>query len=198
MKIKSGTKQVTLYRMLLAGLVYDAVGMSAEEMIALFELNERLGKKMSEDPGFQDKHGNLFETSNVLLRKLKVQRYPYLPPPQLRKEMQDTFGALLPSAHDYFGWSRDPKRRVAVSITTSSALPPPKKLPPKRYIGVGYKDSGNRRDPAIDGVSHIDLMKSPHPVLDQKALDVRERERIEKYNSQGQKNVPKPGPRGRG
>jgi hypothetical protein len=30
-------------------------------------------------------------------------------------------------------------------------LAPPTKLPAKRFVGVGYKDKGNRRDPAVDG-----------------------------------------------
>jgi hypothetical protein len=27
----------------------------------------------------------------------------------------------------------------------------PRAVPPKRFIGVGYKDKGSRRDPAFDG-----------------------------------------------
>jgi len=36
-------------------------------------------------------------------------------------------------------------------VILRNPLAAPPKAPPKRFIGVGYKDKGTKRDPAIDG-----------------------------------------------
>jgi hypothetical protein len=159
-KITPGTSQLTLYRMLTAALVYDHVGLSIEETIALFDLQGRLEQKLGSDPQFTAKYEKSLEAINVQMRKLRFQSFPVLPSSSWKKETATLLHGFLPGPNDYYGWARGPKSRTAVRIIVPNPLQPPKKRPGKAVIGVGYKDSGNRRDSAKDGVSYKDLMKA--------------------------------------
>jgi hypothetical protein len=146
--------------MLLAGLVFDHGGMSLEEIIALFDLQGRLEKKLGSDPQFTSKYGSQLETVNLLLRELRIQSFPFQPNTHWKLKAARDLQDLLPGPNDYFGWSRNPKSRGLIKVIAPNPLKPPPRRPQKKVIGVGYKDSGNRRDPAKDGVSYKDVMKA--------------------------------------
>jgi hypothetical protein len=159
-KIVQGTSQVNLYRMLVAGLVYDQGGLSLEEVIALFDLQGRLEQKVGKDPQFTAAYENNLSVINAQLRKVRFQSFPAIPNSSWKKETTMLLKEFLPGQHDYFGWARNPKRRTLVKVIAPNPLQPPKKRPAKSFIGVGQRDSGNRRDPAKDGVTYKDLMKA--------------------------------------
>lgn len=191
-KITPGTSQLTLYRMLTAALVYDQVGLSIEETIALFDLQGRLEQKVGSDPQFTAKYGLSLEVVNAQMRKLRFQSFPVLPSSSWKKETATLLHGFLPGPNDYYGWARGPKSRTAVRIIVPNPLQPPKKRPGKAVIGVGYKDSGNRRDPAKDGVSYKDLMKADGTRIGTKRETI-----VDSLRAAVEDKISK-GPRGRG
>jgi hypothetical protein len=191
-KITQGSNQVTLYRMLVAGLVFDQGGLSLEGVIALFDLQGRLEQKLGSDPQFTEKYSSSLETVNLQLRKLRYQTFPVQPISSWKQETAKLLHGFLPGPNDYFGWSRNPKSRCAIRIIVPNPLKPPPKRPAKAVIGVGYKDSGNRRDPAKDGVSYKDLMKADGTRIGTKRETI-----VDSLRAAVEDKISK-GPRGRG
>jgi hypothetical protein len=190
-KVAPGVKQLTLYRMFTAALVYDRDGLSLEGTIALFDLQGRLEGKLGSDPQFTEKYSLPLEAINEQIRKLRFQSFPVQPSPQWKQETARLLHGFLPGPNDYYGWVKGPKSRSAVRIIVPNPLKPPRRRPQKRVIGVGYKDSGNRRDKAKDGVSYSDIMKANPDLVEMINQRRRQKEKIEREATE--KN-----PRGRG
>lgn len=56
----------------------------------------------------------------------------------------------FPDAHTYYGWKGS--QRIEVYLSKVRYLEIEKsKYPPPKFIGVGYKDKGTQRKPALDG-----------------------------------------------
>lgn len=178
MKITQGTSQLTLYRMLVAALVYDQGGLSLEETIALFDLQGRLESKIGSDPQFTHAYGFQLEAVNQQLRKVRFQSFPIQTVSSWKKETAGLLSGFLPGPNDYYGWARNPKRRMAVRIIVPNPLKPPRKRPQKRVLGVGHRDSGNRRDPATDGVTLRDLQKADPTAISKPGTRLRDSLRI--------------------
>jgi hypothetical protein len=147
---KTGTKQVTLYRNLLARVCYEQGGISLEEILVLYDLAQKMEEKRQKDRAFDEKYGTWLITSFDFISTLSPQVFPWTFQGN-REEVEDTLRPFLPSRQAYFGWVKNPVRSTPVEIRLRNPLAPPKAIPPKRFIGVGYRDKGNRRDPAIDG-----------------------------------------------
>jgi len=160
-KYVNNPKRVTLYRNLLAKLVYDGEGMAFEEAVALCDLHLGLQDKVSKDPQFREKFEKPLIRANHLIQKLVLQTFPYHAPIEWKTKAKEELKGFIPSSQAYFGWSRNPVRGGHVRVIFRNPLKLPQKLPPKKVIGVGYRDSGHRRDPAKDGVTYKDLMKAP-------------------------------------
>jgi len=135
--------------------------MSIEEVICVFELQARLELKNDSDPSFRKRWGQQFSVATKLIGEMRAQSFPYIPPSAWKQKAQHLLSKdFLPGSHTYYGWSRNPKRKSLIRVIVPNPLRPPKRIPEKRRIGVGYRDSGNRRDVAKDGVTYTDLMKS--------------------------------------
>jgi hypothetical protein len=147
---RTGTKQITLYRNLLAAITYEQGGVSIEEILVLFDLAGKMEEKRQKDRAFDEKYGDWLITSFDFVSGLSPQVFPYVYHGD-RQEAEKTLTPFLPSRQAYFGWRRNPVRDTPARVQLRNPLAPPKALPPKRYIGVGYRDKGNRRDPAVDG-----------------------------------------------
>lgn len=55
---------------------------------------------------------------------------------------------ILASPHAYYGWKTTFRIERFFRFTNRALRSP---APPRRFVGVGYRDSGHRRDPAFDG-----------------------------------------------
>lgn len=153
MSIKSGTNRPTLFRFLLAKLVYEEAdsGLSVEEYLVLCELY--LSLTLSTDPSVVEKYGSDLKGLEPLFHKLhEVTSFPIRLENEFRTELklqlQQRIG-LFPSPQAYFGLRGSRDLRRSFLVTFRSSLFP--KVPNKRYIGVGYKDKGTRRNPATNG-----------------------------------------------
>jgi hypothetical protein len=150
--ITKGAKLITIYRNLLARLLYER-RWELQEGIVFLELHERLINKANQDPEFGEKYFEWLITVQNLLTKLKITNFPYdltIGVTELISDLQP----FLPSKNAYYGWKGNPVNRSYARITLRNPLLLAKKHFPKRYLGVGYRDKGNRRDLAKDGSPH--------------------------------------------
>ena len=152
MKIRAGTKRMTLFRFLLAKCFYEAEGIHLDEFIVLSELYYFL--KDHSDPCFKEKYGELFERTEEFFQKLfGTTEFPAIVAVREEDRFAKFMGILLPSKQAYFGLKGQRKLRQSYKIVLPDLIPSPK-LRPKSYMGVGYRDKGQRRDLAYDGSPH--------------------------------------------
>ena len=147
-KLKKGTKQITFLRNLIAGVLYEPGGTSIEDFLVIFELYDRCVGKAETDPVFGEKYGEWLITVHQVLVRWKPRSFPFTPT-NVREDIE-RLAPYLPSKAAYFGWRRNPARGGSAKVVLRSQMQPPKAIP-KRFVGVGYKDKGTRRDPATDG-----------------------------------------------
>jgi hypothetical protein len=190
-KIQQGVRQLTLYRMFTAALVYDRDGLSLEGCIALFDLQGRLEQKLGKDPQFTEAYSKSLDAVCDQLSKLRFNSFPVQPSPKWKEETAELLRGFLPGPNDYYGWVKGPKSRSAVRIIVANPLKPPRKRPQRRVIGVGYKDSGNRRNPAQDGISWSDIMKANPDLVEM----INQRRKAKESQ---ERDAKKANPRGRG
>lgn len=148
---QKGTKLITLYRNLLAAIVYEQGGVSIEEVLVLYDLAIKMEEKRVRDGAFSEKYGLWLITTFQFMDKLQPKVFPFLCPIGLREQGEHFLTPYLPSRQAYFGWKRNPVRTTPARILLRNPLAPPPKIAPKRFLGVGYRDKGSRRDPAHDG-----------------------------------------------
>jgi hypothetical protein len=144
-------KSITVFRYLLAKVAFDPEGLSLDGYLALMDLYMKLVEH--KDPNFQNKYGGWLITIQPFLVKLSgAQVFPVV---ILDKKNQEELGShlqpFLPSPRAYFGMKENVNMRNCYRLVVNNPLKPLKKLPPKRYIGVGYKDHGALKDRARDG-----------------------------------------------
>jgi len=148
MNIKKGTNRIVLLRFLLGKLVYSVEGISIEEYLLLFHLFFELTE--IQDPLFREKYKDkLFELSKLISELGKVKEFPVQPTERAKQELFRIL-SLLPTAREYFGFAGQSDIRKSYRLRLNDTIVP-KRPPPKRFIGVGYKDKGTCRDPAFDG-----------------------------------------------
>lgn len=151
-KIQKGIRQITLFRFLTAKCLYDEDGLHLDEFLVLFELYYNLLE--SRDPSFEQKYGKWFEeTLPFFIDLSKGISFPL----KLNKENKESYKKLIeflqpvvPSASAYFGLKGQKGLRRGWRLLLNRHLPPAK-IPPKSFIGVGYRDKGSRKDVAYDG-----------------------------------------------
>jgi len=148
---QKGTKLITLYRNLLAAIVYEQGGVSIEEILVLYDLALKMEEKTVRDKAFSEKYGLWLITTFQFMDKLNPKVFPFHCPESLRIQGEHFLVPYLPSRQAYYGWKRNPVRTTPARILLRNPLLPPPKIAAKRFLGVGYKDKGNRRDPAKDG-----------------------------------------------
>lgn len=148
MKVKKGTNRIVLMKFLIGKIRHSVEGLSIDEYLLLYHLYYDLTE--SKDPKLWDKYTNLFEKTYKLLTLMsRIQVFPVRLNEGGRKTFDNIFDNLLTS-REYFGLAGQRDIRQSFKLILSDTLVP-KPIPPKRFIGVGYKDKGTRRDPAWDG-----------------------------------------------
>lgn len=151
-KLKAGTKKVTLLRFLIAKLAYGRVGegLSVEEYLVLMETSFALLD--SKDPNFAEKwKSSILKVANFIPALSEIREFPVVLNPESRQILVDYFreDPILPNPEAYFGLLGQRDLRDSFRVRFNSSWIPPKRV--ERYIGVGYKDKGSRRYPELDG-----------------------------------------------
>ena len=145
MLVKKGTKRTTLLKFLLAKLWYNDTGISLEEFLLIFHLFYDLAEITEEN--FLIKNKNFLEVSAKILESISQNRAF----PLVNKGYKEAIAPKgLPSKREYYGLCGQRDLKQSYKLILNDTLLPCK-LAPQRYIGVGYKDKGTRRNLATDG-----------------------------------------------
>jgi len=105
----------------------------------------------SKDPNFEENLKNIQNESFELFIKYlsKVKIFPLQPYEKTKQTLQEQAVAVsydVRSYHRIKGQNRNKDFRLVFKDTLL-----PRRSPAKAYIGIGYKDKGSRREPALDG-----------------------------------------------
>lgn len=148
---KRGMKRITLQRILCSRIVHLKKEITLEELLTLYDNHIWLQQKSLIDSDFQKKFGSSLEELTFILKKTEffqhtlVENLDHLSQ-EIGKNLQDF---LIPQRNIKGVWKHF-EGHFHVKPHKESGVPT-KSLPPKAFIAKGYKDKGNRRDPAIDG-----------------------------------------------
>jgi len=149
MIIKQGTKRITLLRFLLSKMLYGVEGLSVEEYLCLFHLYYDLSEIT--ESHFVEKHQSNLDKIELILSKLSDNRiFPLVLSEGSKIQMESLLDRFLPTRREFFGLVGQRELSTSFRLILSDSLVP-RKLPPKAYIGVGYKDKGTRRDVSVNG-----------------------------------------------
>lgn len=145
-RVKTPTHALMFVRFLLAKIVYrrDLKVLTVPEQFLLSESWDVLRK--CNDPSFWKKNRQVVTNLTYLYQWRKGHLNPNIDHTMWWKMLERIEG--LPSLHAYFGWwktfqIKDWFRFKNRALSSKSS--------PKRFIGVGYRDSGTARDVAFDG-----------------------------------------------
>jgi hypothetical protein len=155
MKIKKGTRKITLFRYFLTKLILDeSDGLHLDEYLVMNHL--WLDFLDESDPSFVEKYGLHFRNSMQLYTQLSGARdFPLkldLNDEEL-KYLHSWLGPLVLKPESYFGMKGNRNIRDSFLISFNDSLLPVS-IPPKRFVGVGYRDKGNRQKLPFDGTLH--------------------------------------------
>jgi hypothetical protein len=146
-KIKKGVKRITVFRFLLAKLVYDDVdGLHLDEFIVMNELFYDLLD--AKDPNFKLKYDSWFTKISVFMQDISgCQCFPAKLEKQVcTEELYTKFlEPYLPTKSAYFGLKGNRELRSSWTLILNSSLSPQGKFH-KSVIGVGYRDKGYRKE----------------------------------------------------
>lgn len=178
-KYKQGVKKITIFRNLLAKMIFLRVGI--EEILVLYDLFDQLVQEMEAKEDFDRKYGAWLITCYALLNKINPQSYPYRVPEGERSLWIEELQPYLPSERALLSWKANPINHDSFRVTVDLQLRARK--PSSFKIGKGYTDKGSVRNPAEDAsprwqdVAQQDLRqpmnKRPHDA------HVRDRNRAE-------------------
>jgi len=149
MIIKQGTKRMTLLRFLLSKMLYGEEGISIEEYLCIFHLYYDLVEIT--ESHFVEKNSSNLDKVGILLSKLSDNRiFPLNLNEMSRIQMETLLERFLPTRREFYGLVGQREIGKSFKLILNDTLVP-RKLPPKAYIGVGYKDKGTRRDVSVNG-----------------------------------------------
>lgn len=153
-------KRISLSRFLISKIVYEAELVSDHDLVALFDNQIWLEDKCLKDYDFYKKFGTSLEEVSYLLKNINLSKG--LSPKALLKlsiKLRELKSYLVP-LRNYPAF----KARFGGSFSIIPAKQPgvdKKRIPPKKVIGLGYRDKGTMRNPAKDGSPPWQEVASP-------------------------------------
>jgi len=150
-RINPKIKRVFLQRYLVSKFCYRLEESTLGDLCCLFENQLWLEKKCLLDHQFATKFGKSLEDLSVIMKQINFQE-------RLTNRAFRRFSLRLKENLEQFALPernyKDAKRLCGGQfslIGSSSPGVPKKRLPPKTYIGKGYRDKGTVKDMAKDG-----------------------------------------------
>jgi len=148
--ISRKAKRISLQRYLWSKLTYSPNKITFRDLGALLLNQLWLEQKCVSDAEFRKKFKATLEVSSNLLKELNLGNgFSTKAINRLASKVRtDLEGFLIPK-RNFAQWQS--KFDSLFVLTTSKPLGVNKKvLPPERYIGIGYRDKGTAKNPAVD------------------------------------------------
>lgn len=149
---KRGIRRITLQRLICSRMIQNGTNCTIDEVLVLYDNQLHLEVLSLKDPGFRKRFGKNLKSLSFLLTNSRISES------LTRQRMFNFIKKLRTSLTD--DWFIPLRNIPLVEYHMKSAykivptkLPgvPQKQLPPKRWIGVGYRDKGTLRNSAKDG-----------------------------------------------
>lgn len=147
---KKGMRRVTLQRVLVSLIVFQAEKVTLTEILAFYDNLVWCLEKCEKDPGFEKKFGNTLKAISTLVSKIQFTSTNFNSNLQRLSRELKIFEEYYIPARNIQGVYRQFKGHFHVLPSTEQGRLT-STIPDKPYIGQGYKDKGTRRDPAWDG-----------------------------------------------
>lgn len=144
-------KRISLQRYLVSKIVHEADHVKFQDLIVLYDNQIWLEQKSLKDPDFNKKFGSSLEELSFLLKQINFQKeFSAKALIRLSQRFRTNLEGFIVPIRNYQSF-----KKHFSGLFSVLALKTPKEankiLPPKRIIGVGYRDKGTARDPAKDG-----------------------------------------------
>jgi len=150
---KRKIRRITLQRLLLSRIVWKIEEVTFDEILVIYDNLLNLMELSEKDPSFREKYGSTLEVLAKFLKSLNLQNSE---PKNLAEILYRQF--RLPIYASFIIPRRNLSTVEKHMCNSYRLLPtlqnpgiPTKALPPKRWIGIGYRDKGSARNSAIDG-----------------------------------------------
>lgn len=148
--VKANVKRITLQRGIVSMILYDRE-VSLDLLHVMFQNQLWLERKCSTDKMFAESFGRDLETLSIVLKQTNLSRgLTEGAVSSLKTKLRDTLTGFayprrnLPSIEPIVLKSFQTKPYKEKGVLT-------KELPPKTFIGKGYRDKGTAKEPAQDG-----------------------------------------------
>lgn len=147
--IRQKVKRISLQRSI-CSLIFHGEGINLAELHVLYQNQLWLQEKCVRDLTFREKYGGFVLNLSIILKSVNLSNG------LSEGAISSLRGRLVQVKDDLY-----PQRNIqqcASKVSQSFYLKSykqsgieTKRLPPKRYIGVGYRDKGTAREPHLDG-----------------------------------------------
>lgn len=147
--VKKGVKRVSLQRGICTLICYSDVDLKTIHV--LFQNQLWLETKVSLDKQFAEKYGKSVLTLSEILKQTNLSRGLSVGAMiNLKKKIVMNLDAFIYPSRNLDQISSLVKSSFRVRSYKEQGIPT-KEIPPKAFIGIGYRDKGTARNPAEDG-----------------------------------------------
>lgn len=147
-KLRRGVRRMAVLRYLLGKLFWEE-SLGLDEYVILFELFASL--ESDRDPCFQKKYRDSLAAVHELLLEIRDERtFPLQVEWLVERETIRRDNLVIPSQRSFFGMKGQKGLRSSYRLVLQRHVIP-QRAKPKSFIGVGYRDKGTLRNPAVDG-----------------------------------------------
>jgi len=150
-KISPRVKRIFLQRFLLSKFCYNLEDCELRDLCCIFENQLWLERKCQTDPEFAEKFGKSLEDLSIILKQINFRKeITQQALRRLSKRIKDQLRTFtLPKRNYKDGFKRCNGHFKLLDSFSPGVLK--RELPPKTYVGKGYRDKGTVKNMAKDG-----------------------------------------------
>jgi hypothetical protein len=150
-RISPKVKRIYLQRFLLSKFVYFKEELRLKDLCCLFENQLWLEKKCQSDPEFRSKFGKDLESLSIILKEINFRTETTdRTIEKFARRLKENLSDFILPRRNY----SEAKKKCNGSFQLKDSQSQGKlkrQLPPKSYIGIGYRDKGSAKNVAKDG-----------------------------------------------
>lgn len=170
-RIGKKTKRISLHRFLISKIVYEGEQVRLAEWTCLYENQLWLERKCLKDRNFFNKFADDVFTLSHLMKECDLQGLLRPNKSRFSTRIRNTMQSFLIPKRNYSQWRARFSGRFSFNPQTLNReineYYNSKQPPPKRSMGIGYRDKGSRRNLAKDGSPDWrDVASAQEPGLD--------------------------------